>query len=95
MTTRIHKASKTRSNRPGWSVTFSHPSRTDARGKLGLKVRRGLGTTDDAEADRLVGQLDTLLADPSWWSVDRQDEAKLQFDSVVVSATVTTASIRL
>lgn len=86
MTTRIHKATKTRSNRPGWSVTFSHPSRTDARGKFGLKVRRGLGTTDDAEADRLVAQLNTLLADPSWWSIDRQDEARLRFASVVVSA---------
>ena len=86
MTTRIYKASKTRSNRPGWSVTFNHPRRSDARGKFGLKVRRGLGTTDDTEADRLVVQLDTLLTDPSWWSVDRRDEAKLQFDKVVVSA---------
>lgn len=86
MTTRIHRATKTRSNRPGWSVTFSHPRRSDARGKFGLKVRRGLGTTDDAEADRLVEQVNVLLSDESWWSLDRRVDAALQFDPVVVSA---------
>lgn len=82
-----YKASKTRSqNRPGWSVIFSHPRRTDTRGKFGLKVRRGLGTKDDAEADRLVEQLNELLANSSWWSLDRRAEAEQQFDSVIVSA---------
>ena len=86
MTTTRYRASKTRSNRPGWSVTFSHPRRTDARGKYGQKVRRGLGTTDDAEADRLVGQLNELLDDQSWWSLDRRPEAGERFDSVIVAA---------
>ncbi len=83
---RAYTASKTRSNRPGWSVTFTHPLRRDARGKFGLKVRRGLGTTDPAEADRLVGQINQLLADRSWWDLGRRDEAQHQFDRVVVSA---------
>ena len=86
MTTRTHKATKTRSERPGWSVIFSHPRRRDARGKFGLKVRRGLGTTDDAEADRLVEQINSLLADESWWSIDRRADATKQFDAVAVSA---------
>lgn len=86
MTTTTYKAGKTRSNRPGWSVTFNHPRRTDARGKYGLKVRRGLGTADDAEADRLVDQLDTLLSDSSWWSLDRRADAEQRFASVVVAA---------
>ena len=86
MTTRIYKATKTRSSRPGWSITFNHPRRSDARGKFGLKVRRGLGTRDDAQADRLVDQANTLLADESWWSLDRRTEAAQRFDSVVVSA---------
>ena len=87
MTTTIYKASKTRSNnRPGWSVTFSHPRRTDARGKFGLKVRRGLGTPEDAKADQLVGQLNEILADPSWWSLDRRTEGSQRFDAIVVSA---------
>ena len=86
MTPRIHRAAKTRSNRPGWSVTFSHPRRRDARGKFGLKVRRGLGTPDDATADHLVEQLNTLLADESWWSIDRRAEAEMQFAPSVVAA---------
>ena len=79
-------ASKSRSNRPGWSVTFRHPVRTDSRGERGLKVRRGLGTSDEAEADRLVAQLNELLSDESWWSGDRRGEAESRYDPIVVSA---------
>ena len=87
MANKTYKASKTRSqDRPGWSVIFSHPLRTDTRGKSGLKVRRGLGTKDDAEADRLVEQLNTLLGDSSWWSLDRRTEAEQRFDGTVVKA---------
>ena len=85
MATTIYKASKTRSNRPGWSVTFNHPRRSDSRGKLGLKVRRGLGTTEDARADQLVEQLNEILSEPSWWSLDRRIEAAQRFDAIVVS----------
>jgi hypothetical protein len=82
------RASKTRSNRPGWSVTFRHPMRTDSRGQRGLKVRRGLGTADDTEADRLVAQLNELLEDERWWSGDRRAEAERsgRFASAVVAA---------
>lgn len=80
------RASKTRSNRPGWSVTFRHPLRTDSRGQRGLKVRRGLGTADNAEADLLVAQLNELLEDESWWSGDRRAEAEQKYNPVVVSA---------
>ena len=86
MATGIYKATKTRSNRPGWSVTFRHPRRSDARGKNGLKVRRGLNTANDVEADRLVAQLNELLSDQSWWSLDRRIDAERRFDSIVVSA---------
>ena len=67
-------------------MTFSHPRRNDARGKSGLKVRRGLGTTAAAEADRLVEQINVLLADESWWSIDRRTDAAMQFDPIAVSA---------
>ena len=85
MVNRIYRASKTNSKRPGWSVTFRHPRRTDTRGKYGLRVRHGLGTNDEAEADRLVKQLNELLADEGWWSADRSAEAALKFDGLVVS----------
>ena len=86
MSDRKFTASKSRSNRPGWSVTFRHPVRRDSRNEWGLKVRKGLGTSDDAAADLLVGQLNALLQDESWWTGDRRQEAELRFDSVVVSA---------
>ncbi|MDE0071894.1 MAG: hypothetical protein OXO48_19435 [Caldilineaceae bacterium] len=86
MATQIYKATKTRSSRPGWSVTFRHPRRKDARGKYGLKVRRGLNTKDDDQADRLVEELQFLLDDPTWWSLDRRMEAERQFAAPVVSA---------
>jgi hypothetical protein len=81
-----YQATKTRSSRPGWSVTFKHPKRTDSRGRPGLKIRKGLGTQDDAEADRLVSQFNELLADERWWVIDRAKEAEQRFDSMVVSA---------
>ena len=86
MADRIRKASKTRSGRPGWSVTFRHPRRCDARGRYGLRVRRGLGTTDEAEADRIVDDLNVLLGDDSWWSPDRRADAEQQLDPIAVAA---------
>ena len=79
-------ASKTRSGRPGWSATFRHPLRPDARNKLGVKVRRGLDTTDDKLADQRIAQLNRLLSDRSWWSADRRSDAEREFDRPVVSA---------
>ena len=85
MVTLTYKATKTRSNRPGWSVTFRHPLRSDSRGRPGLKVRRGLGTTDEATADVLVEQLNELLSDQRWWSGDLKGEAARQYAAVIVS----------
>ena len=86
MTSTIYTANKTRSNRRGWSVTFRHPRRKDARGRFGLKVRRGLGTSDDIKAGQLVEQLNELLADQSWWALDRRLEAAQKFDNIAVKA---------
>ena len=86
MSYKSFSALKSRSNRPGWSVTFRHPVREDSRGKKGLKVRRGLGTSDETEADRLVEQLNELLKDERWWYSDRRADAETRFDDVVVSA---------
>lgn len=81
-----YTATKTRSARPGWSVIFRHPLRRDARGKLGLKVRRGLNTSDDQQADEMVNQLNALLSDRRWWSADRRSEAEREFAPQIVSA---------
>ena len=82
-----YKASKSPTKgRPGFSISFRHPCRRDSKGKLGLKVRRGLGTADPIEADHLVDQMNTLLADESWWSAARLTEARKEFEEVVVDA---------
>ena len=81
-----YSASKSRSNRPGWSVSFRHPLRRDARGKFGLKIRRGLGVTDEAEADRVVAEMNTLLADQTWWNANKRTDAGRKFSKVIVAA---------
>ena len=84
---KIYTASKTRAQgRPGWVVSFRHPLRKDSRGKPGLKMRRGLGTADQAEADSLVEQMNAILSDPSWWNATRRTEAERQFAAPVVLA---------
>ncbi len=62
--------------RSGYSVIFRHPVRLDdATGKPGVRVRRGLGTQDKAEAERLCGQLNELLADPRYHDPAARAEA--------------------
>jgi hypothetical protein len=49
-------------------------------------MRRGLGTTDEDEADRLVAEMNTLLADPAWWNANRRGDAERIFSKVTVDA---------
>ena len=87
MANTIYRASKTRSQgRPGWSVTFRHPRRKDKDGKWGLRVRRGLGTVNDEEADVFVDQLNELLSNQGWWNINQRVNAEDQFNRVIVSA---------
>jgi hypothetical protein len=69
-----------------WVMSFRHPLRMDPRGKQGRKVRRGLGTPDEAKAQALVDEMNALLGDPSWHSVAKRSEAERRFDSIVVRA---------
>ena len=81
----IYRASKNRSqNREGWCALFHHPLRRNEKGKP-LRIRRGLGTKDDAEADRLVEQLNQLLQDESFWSVSQKGRASRDLDHRIVS----------
>jgi len=87
MANSYYTAQKSRGDgRQSFAVTFRHPLRTDSRGKPGLKVRRGLGTADPAEADRLVGELTILLSDERYWSLSARNEAVQRFSPIVVSA---------
>src|SRR4051794_39681742 len=81
----VYTASKTRSQRAGWSVTFRHPAVVNPEnGKSGKRMRYGLGTREDDIADRLVGQLNELLSEDRWWSRAAQAQATDRFDARIV-----------
>ena len=71
--------------RTGYSVIFRHPTRVDAgTGKPGLRVRRGLGTRELSEAERLLDELNKLLSDPRYHEPTARAEAERRFDSRVI-----------
>ena len=72
--------------RGGWCAIFSHPLRTGKDGKPGLRVRRGLGTTDKNLAETLVDQLNQLLEDKEMWNPTEKHRAEKLYDSKIVSA---------
>ena len=70
----------------GRTMSFRHPLRKDPRGKQGRKVRRGLGTADEARAQALVDQMNILLGDSKWHSITQRSEAERYFHPIVVRA---------
>lgn len=87
MTTHSYSASLSRSQgRLGYSIIFRHPVRRDeTTGKPGLRVRRGLGTREQAEAEKLRDQLNQLLADRKYHNPVARAEAEKRFDPRVVA----------
>lgn len=80
-----YTASKSRSQgRDSWSVIFRHPVRLDPSGKPGRRVRRGLSTTDEVEADRLIGELNELLANEEHWEPTARAALSGRFDDRVL-----------
>lgn len=84
MADRAKRASLSK-GRAGWCVIFRHPVCKAPNGQS-LRIRRSLGTRDEDAASGLVEQVNTLLADESWWSPARRAEAERQFDDRVVRA---------
>jgi energy-coupling factor transporter ATP-binding protein EcfA2 len=71
--------------RSAWAVIFRHSVRVDPNtGKPGLRVRQGLGTPDEAEANDLKNQLNQLLAEEVFWSLSAKAEAEKRFHRRVV-----------
>ena len=85
--TRGYTASKTReAGRQRYSVIYRHPVRIDpSTGKVGRRVRRGLGTSTESDADRLVAELNELLSAEAYWSLSARATAEARFDPTVVS----------
>jgi hypothetical protein len=65
-------------------VEFRHPLRNDASNRRGRKTRKGLGTRDRDEANRLVDQLNEILRDESLWSIGARPIAEQRFDPRVI-----------
>ncbi|RQS20723.1 hypothetical protein DIE06_09185 [Burkholderia sp. Bp8998] len=71
--------------RSAWAVIFRHPVRLDPNtGKPGLRVRQGLGTSEETEANDLKEQLNQLLAEGAFWSLPARAEAEKRFHRRVV-----------
>lgn len=71
--------------RNAWAVIFRHPVRIDPNtGKVGLRVRQGLGTANEVEADQLKDQLNQLLGDESYWNMSAKSDAEKRFNRRVV-----------
>lgn len=80
-------ASKSRSQgREFWTIIFRHPVKKDSTGKSGLRIRRGLGTSDPKIADELVSQMNELLKENLLWNIDAKHVAEKLYDPIVVSA---------
>jgi hypothetical protein len=86
METRTYTASLSQTQgRSGYSVIFRHPARRDeATGKPGVRVRRGLGTRDRSEAERLRNELNALLHDANYHNPAARAEADRRFDARVI-----------
>lgn len=66
--------------RNAWAVIFRHPARVDPNtGKPGLRVRQGLGTAVEEEADELKDQINQLLSSEEFWSLRARAEAEKRF----------------
>ncbi len=65
-------------------VEFRHPGRNDANNRRGKKTRKGLGTANRQEAEKLVAELNEILRDESLWSIGARRQAEARFDPRVV-----------
>jgi GTPase SAR1 family protein len=60
--------------------------RKNTKGKNGLRIRKGLGTTDDTEADTLVEQMNQILSDETLWAPSARTRVESYIDERVISA---------
>ena len=71
--------------RNAWAVIFRHPVRIDPNtGKVGLRVRQGLGESDEGKAAQLKEQLNQLLADEAYWNLSARSDAEKRFPRRIV-----------
>lgn len=71
--------------RSGWCVIFRHPLLDGTAGQK-RRVRRGLGTRDEVEATKLVGQMNEILSSPDLWSATQREKLEAKYDRKIVGA---------
>lgn len=71
--------------RSGWCVIFRHPVRKNADGTA-VRIRRGLGTRERDEAEKLVAELNQVLGDRDFWTPTAKAKAETMFHQKVVNA---------
>ena len=83
-----YKASLSKTQgRLSYSIIFRHPVRKDPNtGESGRRVRAGLGTRDEAEANALVSQMNELLANSQFWTKGAEETARGRFNPRIVDA---------
>ncbi|MGX5678391.1 hypothetical protein [Bacillus toyonensis] len=79
----FYSARLTKSGVNSWAVEFRHPILKDREGKQGRKIRRGLGT-NQAEAQNVVNDLNRLLSDDTFWSLNERNRALSNYQPRVV-----------
>ena len=71
--------------RSGWCIIFRHPVRKNPDGSA-KRVRRGLGTKVEADAQWLVDQMNIILGDLTFWTPQARAKAESLFDPRIVDA---------
>lgn len=84
---RIYTARKLKpTGKDSWVMEFRHPLSKDVSGKTGKKIRKGLGTKDEIEAEKLVQQMNLLLSDDTYWQPSARLSAQDKFNVGIVNA---------
>jgi hypothetical protein len=85
MTDQKHKATLSGdAGRSGYCVIFWHPLRK--KDGTPVRVRRGLGTRDREQAQRLVDEMNIILSDQDYWNPNAKAKAESLFDIRIVNA---------
>lgn len=71
--------------RPGLCMIFRHPCQLDRFGQPGKRYRVGLDERDEAEAQKLVDQMNAVLQDESLWVLAKQETARRLYHERIVA----------
>lgn len=71
--------------RSGWCLIFRHPVCKTPDGRGQLRVRRGLGTREKDQANRLVQQMNEILSDSTYWTPAAREKAEAKFEPQIVA----------